>query len=152
MNLSQETDWLLIVEDQMEVWTLLRFHLKRGLPQVPLRHLADGPTALRYLQRCRADPQPLPGMILSDLYMPHLHDGLDFLTQLKDPTASLHQLPVLIVSSSTQVRDRQEVERRGGTFQTKPLSKDDWDEFIRTIQSYWHKRAVYIKDAAEGRQ
>jgi CheY-like chemotaxis protein len=119
MQLSHGTDWLLIVEDQIDVWSQLRFHLKRVLPQVRLLHFADGPTTLRYFQRCMADQQPLPSTILSDLYL-HLNDGLDFLTQLKELISSPHQLPVVIVISSTQVRDRQEVERRGVLFRRSP--------------------------------
>jgi hypothetical protein len=36
MKPTPDTDWMLIVEDQLDLWTLLEAHLKTALPALPL--------------------------------------------------------------------------------------------------------------------
>ncbi|AUD03442.1 response regulator [Spirosoma pollinicola] len=146
MNPNHDTDWMLIAEDQIDLWILLRAHLQRVLPDVQLVHLIDAPTALSYLQCCLIERQPLPRLILSNLYMPHLEDGLGLLTSLKEPSSSFRHLPVVMVSSSTYIQDRQEVNRRGSSYLSKPASYEEWSEFLRTLSQYWQDSLPPGKD------
>jgi CheY-like chemotaxis protein len=81
-------------------------------------------------------------MVLSNLYLPQLEDGLHLLTTLKEPASLFRHLPVVIMSASMQVQDRQEVNRRGGSYLPKPVSQGEWKEFVSTIQYYWYKSAA----------
>jgi DNA-binding response OmpR family regulator len=142
MKPTPDTDWMLIVEDQLDLWTLLEAHLKTALPALPLVHVSQPATAFGYLYQCVREKQRLPGMVLSNLYLPHLEDGLHLLTTLKEPASLFRHLPVVIMSALTQVQDRQEVNRRGGSYLPKPVSQGEWKEFVSTIQYYWYKSAA----------
>lgn len=127
----------MVVEDQVDAWRLLKGALRRTLPHVLTVDAGNGPTALSYLQGCLVERRPLPRMILMDLYMPTLEDGLQLLHTLKEPTSAYHHLPVVVMSSSTDPRDRQQITQRGSSFLTKPISYADWDSFLASIDRYW---------------
>ncbi|WP_461136616.1 response regulator [Spirosoma lituiforme] len=139
MSLNHDTNWMLVVEDQIDLWVLLKKHLKGVLPLVHLVHVANASTALSYLHSCSLEGRPLPQLILSDLYTPQLNDGLGLLTSLKEFSSGYHHLPIVIMSSSTNDQDRQEVNYRGGTYLLKPTGVEEWSEFLQSIHHYWHK-------------
>lgn len=139
MTSIQSTDWMLVVEDQIDLWVLLKAHLKTVLPQVQLIHASNKPAALSCLEACLLEGQLLPRMVLSDLYMPYPEDGLSLLTSLKESSSIYGHLPIVIVSSSTNDQDRQEVNRRGGTYLAKPVDHNEWIDYLKCIRHYWHK-------------
>ncbi|GAB2524819.1 response regulator [Spirosoma aerophilum] len=137
MDVGHQVDWMMVVEDQGDIWRILNGALKRALPDVPTRHAANGPTALSHLQACLVDQRLLPRMILMDLYMPNVEDGLALLNTLKAPDSRLSHLPVVVMSSSTNPLDRQQVTGRNVSFLVKPLFYTDWDTFLDTVHQYW---------------
>ncbi|WP_162388182.1 response regulator [Spirosoma endbachense] len=91
----------------------LKGSFKNSLPTLPLVHFSEPSRALTYLQQCARDQQRLPQMVLNNLYLPNLDDGLHLLTSLKEPASFFRHLPIVLMSASIQVQDRQEVNRRG---------------------------------------
>jgi CheY-like chemotaxis protein len=139
MKLKQDTEWMLVVDDQADVWMMLQAHLRRTMPHVQTVHASNGPTALSYLQTCLVEHQLLPRLVLTDLYMPARTDGLHLLTALKDSASPYSHLSILLMSSSTDSADYQEIDQRGVPYLLKPLSISDWEEFLASIQWYWNQ-------------
>ncbi|GAB3027146.1 response regulator [Spirosoma pulveris] len=139
MSQDQQKNWMMVVEDQVDTWRLLKGALRRTLPNVLTVDASNGPTALSYLHGCLVERRPLPRMILMDLYMPTLEDGLQLLYTLKEPTSDYRHLPVVVMSSSTDPRDRQQITQRGSNYLTKPVSYADWDSFLSSVDQYWQE-------------
>ncbi|MCX6219109.1 response regulator [Spirosoma sp.] len=139
MSQDQQKNWMMVVEDQVDAWLLLKGALRRTLPHVLTVDASNGPTALSYLHGCLVERRPLPRMILMDLYMPALEDGLKLLHTLKEPASAYSHLPVVVMSSSTDPHDRQHVTQRGSSYLTKPLSYSDWDSFLASIDHHWNE-------------
>jgi CheY-like chemotaxis protein len=94
---------LLIVEDDAHVRYLMEVAAQRSELFEPIMAAADGQAALDVLRA--ADVTRLPGLIVSDLSMPRLN-GLELLRVLKND-ATLHSIPVAIITSSDAPNDRE---------------------------------------------
>ncbi len=131
-------DWLLVVEDQDDLWTILQAHLRRLLPGVPLVRISQVIPALSHLQTCLAGQQPLPRLVLSNLYLPRREDGFHLLHVLKSPASGLSHLPVIMMSSSTDPTDEQAALEQGATFLAKPTQFPHWQLFTNRLQQLWN--------------
>ncbi|MEZ0539556.1 response regulator [Fibrella arboris] len=137
MKEDQSAGWLLVVEDQPDLWRILELYLKRLLPHVPTIHALNAPAALTQLEQTVAAGKPLPRLVLTNLYMPKLEDGLNFLTSLQEPGSAYQTVPIIVISSSVNAGDKQQVHQRGATYFTKPISSEQWFTFFKSIQTYW---------------
>ncbi|MBC6989245.1 response regulator [Hymenobacter sp. BT491] len=130
---------ILVVEDSAEDFTALgRAFRKHALPN-PVLRCEDGDQALEYLQgygKRAGWPQMLPAFVLLDLNMPGT-DGRTVLGVLKqDPY--LQSIPVIIFSTSTNVRDIEDCYRLGAnSYLTKPIEYSVLEEKTRLLISYW---------------
>lgn len=130
---------ILVVEDSAEDFLALnRAFRKHALPN-PVLRCADGDEALDYLRgygKNPAWPAGLPALVLLDLNMPGT-DGREVLGNVKqDPL--LHQIPVVIFSTSSNSRDIEDCYRLGAnSYLTKPVSYTDLEEKIRVTMKYW---------------
>ncbi len=130
---------VLVVEDSAEDFLALgRAFRKHALPN-PVLRCADGDEALEYLRGYGKHPdwpQNLPALVLLDLNMPGT-DGRDVLGALKlDPR--LHNIPVVIFSTSSSHRDIEDCYRLGAnSYLTKPVSYTELEEKIRITMKYW---------------
>jgi len=98
---------LLLEDDRVDAMTVERALKELGITN-PLVHTSDGEEALRYLQ----DPtQEKPSLILMDLNTPKMN-GLEFLEIIK-ADEQLSQIPVVVMSTSDEERDRQQANRLG---------------------------------------
>ena len=99
---------------------------KAGLT-FPLQIATDGRQALDYLQgqgrfsdRAR---HPVPALIFLDLKLPYVH-GFEVLAWLREQT-SLHELPVVVLTSSPEDRDREKARALGArAYLVKPPTKE----------------------------
>ncbi|WP_366107206.1 response regulator [Spirosoma sp.] len=139
-------DWLLVVEDQIDLWTIIQRALTDLSPPIPTRHAPNVITALSHLHSCRIEGKSLPRFVLSDLYVPERTDGFHLLGAIKSASSGFNHLPVVIMSSSTQDQDRQAVNERGGVYLVKPLTAKEWADFLSTLQYYWRKSTTHIVD------
>ena len=81
-------------------------------------------------------PKTLPAIVLLDLNLPGT-DGRMVLQQLKQH-ATLHTLPVIVFTTSTNSRDIEECYRLGAnSYLTKPIEYAVLEEKVRLIIRYW---------------
>jgi len=82
------------------------------------------------------DAHPLPDLVLLDLKLPGI-DGQEVLRQVKS-TPELKRLPVVVLTSSREQRDRLECYDHGvNSFLVKPISFDGFMEVVREVHAYW---------------
>lgn len=131
---------LLLVEDnpqdeELTLHALGKLNLANRIDVV-----RDGQQALDYLFRQgeyanRKGPD-LPAVVLLDIGLPRI-SGLDVLDRLRqDPRTSL--LPVVLLTSSDEERDRLSGYRRGAnSFVQKPLDFEEFMESVARLGFYW---------------
>ena len=130
---------VLVVEDSAEDFTALGRAFRKHALQHPVLRCEDGDQALTYLQgygKAAGWPATLPAIVLLDLNMPGT-DGRAVLNILKqDPL--LHSIPVIIFSTSSNVRDIEDCYRLGAnSYLTKPIEYAALEEKIRLTITYW---------------
>lgn len=127
---------ILHVEDDLGHALLVRRALE-GLPFVcDIRHVADGQSALNYLQRQNnfSDPStsPRPLFVLLDLNLPKLK-GLDVLKEIKTDVV-LRDIPVIILTTSDSAEDiRLSHENHADKYITKPGSYRELVDELRDL-------------------
>lgn len=93
----------------------------------------NGEEGLAYLQN-KANRGPC--LILLDIKMPKM-DGLEFLREIKKDEG-LKQIPVVVLTSSKEERDKVESFKLGvAGYMVKPSIHENFFEIIRTIDLYW---------------
>jgi two-component system, response regulator len=141
---------ILLVEDTPEdAEATLRAFKKAGMAN-PIFHCKDGDDALDYLRRRGkyADPAsaPRPGMILLDLNMPGT-DGREVLAAIK-ADESLRQIPVIVLTTSSDERDIQVCYRDGAnSYIQKPVDMKGFLESIQRLVDYWYHIVLLPKGA-----
>ncbi len=119
---------------------IMKLCWKRVPVEHPLHIVEDGQHAIDYLSGVNGyanrDKFPLPTLLLLDLQMPRC-SGFDVLTWVrKQPQFA--DLPVLIVSSSNQEKDKAMAARLGATgYVVKPAGVAGFVEVIREWQQKW---------------
>jgi CheY-like chemotaxis protein len=134
---NQPKDWMLVVDDQNDQWTILRGSLQRILPQVPTSRVPNVITALSQLQACLLEKRPLPRLILTDLYLPQREDGFHLVAALKSPASGLAHLPVVVMSSSKEMVDQQITTRYGVAYLVKPQYVEESEAFLARLKRHW---------------
>ncbi|QHV95077.1 response regulator [Spirosoma endbachense] len=138
MSFNPTNGGLLVVEDNLELWLLLKDALSLALPEIEVVHASTAQVTLRYLY-CIGDEEYLPQLILQDLYLPQRSDGINLLDQLKQIDSPYWQIPVAIMSKFSDPDDIVDVYHLGAdTYLVKPTSMDDWIACLRGLRSYWN--------------
>lgn len=131
---------ILLVEDNESDEALTLRALKKNHIGNRVVVVRDGAEALDFLFCKRAyadrDPQDVPQLILLDLKLPKV-DGLEVLRRIRaDERTRL--LPVVILTSSNQDRDRVEGYRNGAnSYIRKPVDFEQFADAIRQLGLYW---------------
>jgi CheY-like chemotaxis protein len=131
---------ILLVEDRrMDVeLTLDAFREARLNDTV---HVAwNGEQALDYLfgrgEFGDRDRHPMPDLVLLDLKLPGI-DGREVLRQVKS-TPELKRLPVVVLTSSREDRDRLACYDHGAnSFLVKPIDFNGFMDTVREVHAYW---------------
>lgn len=130
---------VLIVEDSHEDFIALGRAFRKHELQNPLLRCEDGDQALEYLQGYGAAagwPATLPAIVLLDLNLPGT-DGREVLDVMKRDQR-LHDIPVIIFSSSASDRDVSECYRLGAnSYLTKPVDYSALENKVRLTINYW---------------
>ena len=126
---------ILLVEDNpMDVDLTRRAFIRRKLNH-PIQVARDGEEALAIISSWD-EKRPLPILILLDLKLPKI-DGLEVLRQLK-AHSKFHQIPVVILSTSTEDSDIQVAYDEGAnSYIVKPVDFDQFMQIVEYIQIYW---------------
>lgn len=106
---------ILLVEDNEDDLYFARRAFKKAAPHETLAVVTDGQSALDYLRGAGpfADRSvhPLPRLMFLDLKLPYVL-GLEVLAEVRrDP--ALKSLPIVVLTSSSEERDRQRAEELG---------------------------------------
>jgi len=112
---------LLIVEDELDLATLLRFIFEKFGYSVSEAH--NGQEALDLLA---AAPEP-PDVIITDVMMPVM-DGYTMVTQLQE-NAATRKIPVIIITAKGQVRELFQLANVAG-FVEKPFEPKYLKEIV----------------------
>jgi CheY-like chemotaxis protein len=107
MNMTSET--LLLVEDNRDDAFFLQRALQKANISTPVHVAEDGQSAIDYLKAAmehrELTRQPLPSLVLLDLKIPYV-SGFEVLKWIREQSA-LANLPVVILTSSPEQRDRE---------------------------------------------
>ena len=124
---------ILLVEDNPDHAILTQRALKKSNVANPVEVAKDGQQALDLL----FDPaKTLPMLVLLDLKLPKV-DGLEVLKRLR-VNERTHRVPVVILSSSNDERDRALGYDLGcNSYIRKPVDFDQFAEAVRSLGLYW---------------
>jgi chemotaxis family two-component system response regulator Rcp1 len=139
---------LLLIEDNPADVVLLKEALKESPVPVQLSTVPDGPEALAFLHHeGRYHEAPRPDLIVLDLSLPKLK-GQAVLAQMKSD-ASLKQIPVVVLTSSTRPEDVvQSYELGANAYVQKPLELMEYFAAVKELIRFWYQRVV-LPSAAE---
>jgi CheY-like chemotaxis protein len=127
---------LLVDDDPNDVLFLKRAFKKAGVV-LPVRVARDGQEAIDYLSRAgrHEDPEqfPMPCLVVLDLKLPK-KTGLEVLQWVRR-REEYHDLPVVMVTSSGEVEDRQRVMHHGvEAYHVKPVTFEELVGLAREIR------------------
>ncbi len=131
---------ILLVEDNPDDETLTLRALQKNHILNPVILARDGAEALDYLfgtgeDGARALPN-LPEVVLLDLNLPKV-SGLEVLQKIRSNERT-RLLPVVILTTSTEDRDRIESYRLGAnSYIRKPVDFEQFSEAVRQLGMYW---------------
>jgi len=117
---------LLVEDDENDVFFMRRAIQKANL-NVSMQVAMDGQSAIDYLDGngdySDRTKYPLPRAVFLDLKLPYVH-GFEVLDWIRQKP-SLRDLPVMILTSSPEDRDRQEAEKLGAqAYCVKPPTRE----------------------------
>jgi CheY-like chemotaxis protein len=131
---------ILLVEDNHQDELLTLRSLRKGNVVNRIDVTRDGQQALDYLfcegEYGDRDAAEMPVVVLLDINLPRVN-GLDVLAKLRaDPRTRL--LPVVILTSSDEDRDRQKSYQSGcNSFVHKPVNFKEFADSVAQIGVYW---------------
>jgi CheY-like chemotaxis protein len=113
--MSKNKPIILLAEDDDNDVFFMRRALRKADIDLPLHVVTNGQEALDYLGGAGAfsdrDRYPLPSLLLLDLKMPFLN-GFEVLAWI-NTQSSLKEIPVIVLTSSAEERDRQKAAELG---------------------------------------
>ncbi|MEL7238759.1 MAG: response regulator [Planctomycetota bacterium] len=134
--MPQPVNLLLVEDDPVDVMNVRRA-IARAEFDCKLTVVADGPDALELLRRPATSDFPADRrVVLLDLNMPTM-TGVEVLAEIRDDPA-LKPLPVVILSTSDQPRDRDAVfQLNAAGYLVKPPDPGAFADIISAIYTYW---------------
>lgn len=131
---------ILLVDDDAGDCRLVQESLKDSPHSSQLHVVNTGQAALDYLRKS-ARGKDRPDLVLLDLNMPG-KTGFETLREIRSEE-SLTDLPVIILTTSTEERDVLESYRlHANCFVSKPTSFDDFGATVREIEAFWSDTAI----------
>ena len=135
---SRASKCILLAEDNPADSYLIRESLQKHNKNniLELIVVTDGEQAIDYvLRRGKFVQACRPDLIVLDLNLPK-SDGVEVLRCVREQ-ADLHDVPVVVLTSSNSARDRSIAERLGANrFITKPLDLDEYMALGGTLLNY----------------
>lgn len=141
---------LLVVEDQDDIWTLVRFSLAKYFPEVTLHRCTSRKQVIVYLTDCLTNRTALPKLILQDLYLPQGAVGFGLLKDIRMLLGNQQQMPILVMSSSVDEADVRKAYQQGASFYiVKPQTINGWLSLTQSLRQFWWEQGV-LPLAGEG--
>ncbi len=132
-----ESNHILLVEDDPDQAELIRTVLRRGDAPLTLTHLPDGQAALEHLATLEQTPaSQWPRCILLDLRLPRV-DGLEVLKAIKDHER-LRSIPVVILTTSAREEDLAHAyANHVNSYLVKPVQFGELRQLLAALGEYW---------------
>ncbi len=139
MNLNKNK-YVLLVEDNPDDVALTQSAFKKCRIPYRLTVVWDGQEALDFLlgqgKYAARDTSDLPAVIILDLKLPQV-SGPEVLRQIRLNTSTC-RLPIVVLSSSVNMREIDECERMGiNRYFRKPVSFEEFTKIIEEIRTFW---------------
>ncbi|WP_420147077.1 response regulator [Spirosoma sp.] len=134
-----EKPTILVIEDNVDDWFLIRFGLLRQFKDVECVWHSVGSQVLPFLEQCNTSEKSLPRFILLDLYLPSADAGLHILQTIK--AHPLYQpIPVVVFSHSADPNDIAQVfVYSPDAYVIKPTQQNEWLTIFSEFEPYWTK-------------
>jgi CheY-like chemotaxis protein len=130
---------ILVVEDNIDEWFLIRWTLVQQYRQAEFNWLAEADHVLSYLETLSRQEKEFPKFILLDLYLPSATEGIRTLQALKSHRV-FRQIPVVVLSRSHDPGDISEaLKYSGDSYLIKPLSYSEWIDCFQELTKYWQE-------------
>jgi two-component system response regulator len=127
---------LLLVEDNLDDELLTRRALSTQAFATQLQVAHDGIEALELLLSESGELEPLPGVVLLDWKLPRL-PAVEVLRRLR-AAARTRQLPIVVFTSSLEVRDLVDAYRNGAnSYVRKPIDSAEFATTLAALSRYW---------------
>jgi len=125
---------ILLVEDNPDHVLLAKRALKLARVDGEMIVMSDGEQALAYLKG--KSGSALPQVVLLDLGLPGM-GGLEVLQQIRSDVQT-HDLPVVILSTSDEISDKQQGYARGAnSYILKPVEFKRFVHVVERLAEYW---------------
>lgn len=129
---------ILVIEDNNDHWTLIEKVIAKCFTNAMAIRVASAETAIRFLEECLQEEWAMPKLILLDLYLPTLNDGLALLKRIRNMSPSGRRVPVIMLSSSEVQADISKAYDTGvSSYCLKPTNSDGWVALFEGLQTYW---------------
>lgn len=135
MTSPHQSVTIVMIEDDEGHARLIEKNIRRAGVNNPIRHFADGTSAVRYLFDEREGPASgAPALVLLDLNLPDM-SGTDILLRLKEaPVGALRRTPVVVLTTTD---DKVEIQRcydlGANVHITKPVNYESFAQAIRQL-------------------
>lgn len=123
--------YLIIAEDEENFRMIEEMALESCQPSVNFSFYKDGKEITEFLIECHEQSKPLPNCIILDLNMPRMNgwETIEWIQQ----QSYLKDIPVVILSGSTDSKDIARAEQIGVVYEQKPVPFDDYVELFQKI-------------------
>ena len=129
---------IFVIQNNPDLSSPIEQHLKCYLPEVELVQAHNREQAMTLLNACTTDEEKLPKLVVMDLFMPRREDGWLLLERVKSLPSPGSQVPVILLSPSTEADDvREAYERGASSYLVKPSTADEWPAFMKMFRLYW---------------
>ena len=145
-----ETQLILIVEDNDDDYLATMRAFKRANLANPVRRCTNGDQALNYLLRrgefITTGAAPRPSIILLDLNLPGT-DGRAVLRAIKE-NLDLMKIPVIVLTTSNAEQDVERCYAAGAnSYVQKPVDFEGFIQAIARLSEYWLEVSVLPKNS-----
>ncbi len=139
MEKVDEVEILLVEDNPLDVELTIRALTKNNLAN-KIYAVSDGEEALEYIfgngKYAQRNINNIPKVIFLDLKLPKI-DGLEVLRRIKSDDRT-RIIPVVVLTSSTEERDRIESYRLGvNSFLVKPVEFEKFTKSVSDLGLYW---------------
>jgi CheY-like chemotaxis protein len=135
-KMKRYPSYILMLEDDMDDRMITTAFFEEQQYEVGLVFLTYSGDVIPFLEKCKAQNTPLPGIILLDKNVP-IHGGIDALKQIRGHQQFKH-IPVVILSGSAQPAEVEECYRFGASsYISKPLTDEQTRRKIDACVRYW---------------
>ncbi len=126
---------VLIVDDEPPVVDILRHVGKKHFPEATFISANSPLETLLYLDDAS---KPQPNLILLDIDLHSVIDGIELLPQIRALTRKL--IPIIMFSTSDAQPTITDAYTRGAAVYTrKPYDLDGWVDYVTILRDYWYR-------------